>query len=91
LRVNGKFLLVTPNNNFDTEQLTKVVRQELLGHPYYDEFISINQSIAEKAKAEQLYVPMDELIVRVRKAGFRVNAAHSDFFLGGASYLELVR
>ena len=91
LRVNGKFLLVTPNDNFDTEQLTKVVRQELLGHPYYDEFISINQSIAEKAKAEQLYVPIDELIVRVRKAGFRVNAAHSDFFLGGASYLELVR
>lgn len=91
LRQEGKFLLVTPNDNFDTERLTKIVRQELLGHPHFDEFIAINQSIAEKAKAQKLYVTMDELILRARTAGFRVNAAHSNFFLGGASYLELVK
>ena len=91
LRPDGAFFLVTPNDDFDPELLTKVVRQELLGHPYYDDFISINQSIAEQAIAQKLYIPMDELIVRVHQAGFRVKTAHNNFFLGGASYLELVR
>ena len=91
LMPTGKFLLVTPNNKFDTERLALMVRQELLGHPYYEEFLTINQSIAETAKAQGLYVSIDELISRVCKVGFKVKAAHDEFFLGGASYLELSR
>ena len=85
LSPEGIFVLVTPNDHFDVEKLSQMVKQELLGHPYYEEFLSINYSIAKKAT----YGSMDELIGQVRQAGFIVNAAHSDFFLGGASYLEL--
>ena len=85
----GKFLLVTPNDGFNAERLTHLVKQELLGHPYYEDFLATNQAIASTAKAKNLYVSTDELISRVRESGFKVNAAHSNFFLGGASYLEL--
>lgn len=86
---NGVFVLVTPNDTFNVERLSHTVRQELTGHPYYEAFLAINQAIAIKAKAKGLYVPLDKLIAQVRKAGFCVKAAHDQFFLGGASYLEL--
>lgn len=86
---DGTFVLVTPNDDFNVEKLSHTVRQELTGHPYYEAFMAINYAIAVKAKAKGLYVPLDNLIAQVRQAGFRVKAAHDQFFLGGASYLEL--
>lgn len=88
---DGVFVLVTPNNRFNVEELSNMVKRELLGHPYYEQFLSINYSIANKAQAQSVYQPMDRLIDQVRKAGFCVNAAHNEFFLGGASYLELTK
>jgi 2-polyprenyl-3-methyl-5-hydroxy-6-metoxy-1,4-benzoquinol methylase len=88
---DGIFVLVTPNNRFNVEELSNMVKRELLGHPYYKEFLSINYSIANKAQAQSVYQPMDTLIDQVRSAGFCVNAAHNEFFLGGASYLELTK
>lgn len=89
LAEDGTFVLVTPNDSFNVEKLSHTVRQELTGHPYLEAFMAINYSIATKAKAKGLYVPLDSLIERVRQAGFRVKTAHDQFFLGGASYLEL--
>lgn len=86
---NGLFVLVTPNDAFNVDKLSHTVRQELTGHPYYEAFMAINYTIAMKAKAKGLYVPLDNLIAQVRETGFRVKAAHDQFFLGGASYLEL--
>lgn len=91
LPVSGVFILITPNDNFDVARLTRLVNQELLGHPYHDEFLAINIAIAEKAKTKGLYGSIDTLIGQVRNAGFQVKVAHSDFFLGGASYLELTK
>ncbi len=85
----GVFSLVTPNDKFDVGRLSHCVKQELLGHPYYDDFIRINEEIAHKAKEDKLYLSIDKLIGLVRRAGFTVNAAHQQFFLGGATYLEL--
>lgn len=85
LRDNGTFYLVTPNDDFDVESLSRMVKREVLGHPYYDEFLSINQTIAAKAN----YFSLDQLIELVRDVGFSVKAANTDFFMGGASYLEL--
>lgn len=89
LMESGTFILVTPNDNFDEERLSHLAQQELLGHPDYEEFMAINYAIAATAKMEGRYVPLDTLIERVKRAGFRVKAAHDSFFLGGASYLEL--
>lgn len=89
LAESGTFILVTPNDNFDEERLAHLAKQELLGHPDYEVFMAINYAIAATAKAEGRYVSLDTLIERVRRAGFRVKAAHDQFFLGGASYLEL--
>ena len=89
LNKNGVFILVTPNDEFNEEQLSHLAKQELLGHPHYEEFMKINYSIANTAKAEGLYIPLDSLIDQVKQAGFRIKTAHSQFFLGGASYLEL--
>jgi 2-polyprenyl-3-methyl-5-hydroxy-6-metoxy-1,4-benzoquinol methylase len=88
---DGVFVLVTPNNRFNVEELSNMVKRELLGHPYYEQFLTINYSIANKAQAQSVYQPMDTLIDQVRRAGFCVNAAHNEFFLGGASYLELTK
>lgn len=89
LAEKGTFILVTPNDMFDEERLAHLAQQELLGHPDYEEFMAINYAIAATAKTEGRYVPLDTLIERVKRAGFRVKAAHDTFFLGGASYLEL--
>ncbi len=86
---NGVFILVTPNNNFDKEKLSSIVKQEVLGHPFYEAFMNINYEIAEVAKQKNLYEHMDNLIGAIRSIGFKVNVAHNDFFLGGANYLEL--
>lgn len=89
LAAHGTFILVTPNDTFDEGRLAHLAQQELLGHPDYEDFMAINYAIAATAKAEKLYVPLDTLIERVKLAGFRVKMAHDQFFLGGASYLEL--
>ena len=81
----GQFILVTPNNNFDTTKLSRLAQRELLGHPNYERFMAINHEIAVKAE----YLSMDHLIGQVRKAGFKVKQAHQNYFLGGASYLQL--
>lgn len=81
----GQFILVTPNNNFDTVKLSKLAQRELLGHPHYEKFMAINYEISAKAE----YLSIDHLIGQVREAGFKVKQAHQDFFLGGASYLQL--
>lgn len=86
---DGTFILVTPNESFDEERLSHVAKQELLGHPQYEAFMAINFSIAETAKAEGVYVPIDTLIEQVKQAGFSIKTAHNEFFLGGAAYLEL--
>lgn len=86
---DGKFILVTPNNDFDKEKLSVVVKQEILGHPFYKDFMDINYEIAEIAEQKTLYRHIDSLIETVRGIGFKVNTAHNNFFLGGASYLEL--
>ena len=85
----GTFILVTPNHAFDEKRLAHVARQELLGHPQYEAFMAINFSIAETARAKGVYVSLDQLIEQVRQVGFQVKAAHNQFFLGGAAYLEL--
>ncbi len=84
---NGTFYLVTPNDNFSVDKLSRLVKREVLGHPYYNEFLSINYAIAGKYK----YSPIDILIEQVRSAGFHIQEAHDKFFLGGASYLELTK
>ncbi len=81
----GRFLLVTPNNQFDIPKLANLVKREAFGHPYYNEFLSINYHIANTVE----YPSLDELISQVRLAGFAVEKAHKEFFLGGVSYLEL--
>lgn len=85
LSENGSFFLVTPNSEFDKERLTRLVIRDSFGHPYLDKFLSYNFDIAEKAN----YPTIDELIEQVRKVGFSVVSAHSNFFLGGVSCLEL--
>lgn len=89
LAEKGTFILVTPNNVFDEKRLAHLAKQELLGHPHYETFMTINYAIAATAKAKGLYVTLDTLIERVKQVGFRVKTAHTHFFLGGASYLEL--
>lgn len=89
LEDEGIFILVTPNESFDEERLSHVAKQELLGHPQYEAFMAINFSIAETAKVEGVYVPIDKLIEQVKQAGFCIKTAHNEFFLGGAAYLEL--
>jgi len=91
LSEQGCFVLVTPNNNFDTEKLIRMVDREVIGHPYYEQFLEINSTIANTANENNLYGSIDELIGQVREVGFHVQVAHSDFFLGGASYLELTK
>lgn len=91
LKSSGNFILVTPNNNFDKEKLSHVVKQEILGHPYYENFININYEIAKIAKQNNLYQHIDNLIEILRSIGFKVNTAHNNFFLGGASYLRLTK
>ena len=85
----GIFILVTPNNHFNEERLAHLAQQELLGHPHYEDFMAINYAIAATAKKEGRYNSLDALIQQVKQAGFRIKAAHDQFFLGGASYLEL--
>lgn len=89
LTADGRFILVTPNANFNEERLAYLARQELLGHPHYQTFMTINYAIAAQAKAQERYVSLDSLIEQVKRAGFCVHHAHDHFFLGGASYLEL--
>ncbi len=91
LDYSGTFFLLTPNNQLNPEKLLSLVQSELIGHPYYDSFIEHNYSIFETAKEKELYQTIDALIEKVRASGFAVQRAHSDFFLGGASYLELVK
>lgn len=91
LKPTGFFILVTPNEKFDVEKLTNKIKQELLGHPYYDEFMQANYDIASKAKSSKLYLPMDCLVHQVRKIGFQIVSCHNDFFLGGASCLVLTK
>ena len=86
---DGIFILVTPNNNFDKEKLGSVVKQEILGHPLYEDFMTINYDIEKVAMQKNLYGHIDTLIETVRSIGFKVTTAHNEFFLGGASYLEL--
>ena len=81
----GQFILVTPNNKFDVEKLSRLVSRELLGHPYYEQFLEINQAIAEKAE----HFSTDHIIGEVRDVGFSVVEAHQNFFLGGATFLQL--
>lgn len=81
----GQFILVTPNNQFDVEKLSQLVSRELLGHPFYEQFLEINHAIAEKAD----YFSTDYIIGQVREVGFKVVEAHQKFFLGGATYLQL--
>ena len=85
LSENGRFFLVTPNSKFDKERLTRLVIRDCFGHPYLDKFLSYNYDISEKAN----YPTIEELIEQVKKAGFSVISAHSNFFLGGVSCLEL--
>jgi SAM-dependent methyltransferase len=82
---DGTFILVTPNNHFDVPKLSRLVQKEAFGHPYLDEFLSINYNIANSVN----YPSLDELISEVRDAGFLVESAHNQFFLGGVSCLEL--
>lgn len=87
LRSNGLFILATPSRDFDVEKLSRLVKRETLGHPYHDKFLSINEGIASQAH----HGPLDALVGQVRKIGFKVKVAHSNFFLGGLSYLELTK
>jgi len=87
LKKDGTFILVTPNDHFDVQKLQRLVDREVLGHPYYKEFLHINQTIAERAS----YISMDALIASARNTGFTVQAASQDYFLGGASCLTLKR
>ena len=89
LTVEGIFTLVTPNASFNEERLAHLAKQELLGHPHYETFMAINYAIAASAKAQGRYITLDKLIEQVKRAGFEVKTAHNQFFLGGASYLEL--
>lgn len=89
---DGVFMLITPNNQFDREQaLQQLVKREVLGHPYFEPFLEINQNIADKAQSEALYPTMDELIQQVRAAGFQIQACHNEFFLGGVAYIEATK
>ncbi|SKA91989.1 Methyltransferase domain-containing protein [Thiothrix eikelboomii] len=89
LSTDGRFILLTPNANFNEARLAYLARQELLGHPHYQTFMAINYAIAAQAKAQGRYISLDSLIEQVKRAGFCVHHAHDHFFLGGASYLEL--
>ena len=87
LKPGGLFILVTPNNKFDVDKLSKLVKRETLGNPFFEEFLSMNYAIANEIN----YVAIDYWIKQVISVGFRVQAAHENFFLGGASYLELLK
>ncbi|SFV87947.1 hypothetical protein MNB_SUP05-SYMBIONT-5-635 [hydrothermal vent metagenome] len=91
LKPAGIFILVTPNHKFNAEKLTSSIDLELLGHPYYKEFMQANYDIASKAESSKLYLPMDCLIHKVRKLKFQVVSCHNEFFLGGASCLVLTK
>jgi len=87
LKTNGVFILITPNNKFDQQKLSRLVMREVAGHPFYEEFLSINYGIANTYQ----YQSIDKLIEEVKQVGFIVTSAHDDFFLGGASCLELTK
>ncbi len=89
LSTDGRFMLVTPNADFNEERLARLAKQELLGHPDYQTFMEINYAITAQAKALGRYISLDSLIEQVKQVGFRVHHAGNSFFLGGASYLEL--
>lgn len=89
LKPDGIFILVNPNASFNEERLAHLAKQELIGHPHYNSFMESNYAITAQAKAQGRYLSLDKLIEQVRRAKFVVKTAHDQFFLGGASYLEL--
>ena len=89
LKTNAHFVLVTPNPQVDMENLLKEAKKELIANPYFESFKEQNMAIAGNEKA--LFVEMNELIMQVQKAGFKVIEAKQNFYDNGLNFLHLVK
>lgn len=87
LENSSTFILITPNPSLSMKKLEKEADKELIGHPHYSAFKEHNFSLAGNEKA--LFVPMHELVKQVIEVGFKVEACHQEFYLGGLNFLRL--
>jgi 2-polyprenyl-3-methyl-5-hydroxy-6-metoxy-1,4-benzoquinol methylase len=83
----GTFILATPNPSLDMPRLLQVSRLELLGHPDFQEFVSLNMQFAQNSACK--FSTMSAIIAQVLKVGFAVMSCHQAHYLGGVNFLVL--
>ncbi len=87
LKSNGRFVLVTPNQQLDMEAMLPEARRELVANPYFEGFVDQNRSISENNKAH--LVDMDMLVEQVRGVGFKIVEVNQQFYDRGLNFLVL--
>ena len=81
------FVLVTPNPSIDMKQILQEVKREQVANPYFESFMKQNMAIAGNEKA--LFIEMNDLILQVQQAGFKVIEAKQCFYNKGLNFIHL--
>lgn len=87
LSPEAHFVLVTPNPTMDMAQILEEVKKEQVANPYFEHFMEQNMALANNEKA--LFIEMNELILQVQQAGFKVVEAKQHLYNKGLNFLHL--
>ena len=87
LSSSAHFVLVTPNPTMNMAKILEEVKKEQVANPYFKSFVEKNMALAGNEKA--LFIEMNDLILQVQQAGFKVLEAKQSFYNNGLNFLHL--
>lgn len=82
----ANFVLATPNPALDMERIMSESWKELILQPEFGSFRMWNEIFASTMREK--FVSMDELIGKLRSAGFEIVNCHTDFYEGGINFIH---